>query len=366
MGNITGKMSKDLKQHGGTSREESGVVLQSVRRLESFSGVPGGSRKEDEQVVLPEHEFIKHSDLPGTTRLSQIAMLGSHDAGTYAFSSRRNGWTSTGARLPQAFKTQKLDLCDQAKAGARYFDIRVAKNGKDKFSFFHGPSVAGRKKNTTEGDAKQDVEKLLRYAAGHKENFYLLKMVFKTSSVANEFLNKVLRPFNAHFITSDDTTSLGNATVDLLKREHKKKNIAILVKDYDKYQAEEDNSYWDYEKQTATKWANRVSAQATAEEIQALHSQPQPENKLVVAQTNMPFASLAHGEISGGVKDNLFSNGHILADKIHAIQQNSNGENVTSLNIVSCDYIGSEEGPYQQFMKAIDEHNRALIMRAAE
>ncbi|AKH65165.1 MULTISPECIES: hypothetical protein [Photorhabdus] len=33
--------------------------------------------------------FVNHNELPADTQLSQIAMLGSHDAGTYAYSRKR-------------------------------------------------------------------------------------------------------------------------------------------------------------------------------------------------------------------------------------------------------------------------------------
>ncbi|MBS9437097.1 hypothetical protein EAE91_07890 [Photorhabdus noenieputensis] len=291
---------------------------------------------------------VNHNELPADTQLSQIAMLGSHDAGTYAYSRKRNGmFSSLGALFPSAFKTQNKSLREQAEAGTKYFDIRVARNKDGSFSFFHGPSVAA-------GDAITDVKELLSHAAGDINNFYLIKFVFKgegkkknTASGTSDsdiFLERVLEDHRNNLITRSDTPSLSEATVDLLS---KGKNIGIMVHGYDGVE-----SHWAYKEQVHTKWANRANAEGTAKFLSEFHANPAPEGKLNVMQTNIPVASIGRRQFTSGVKSYLSRNNAVLADAV---------EKIPHAGIISADYIGDTHSATSGFIETIESHNRRLM-----
>ncbi|WP_323836534.1 hypothetical protein [Photorhabdus africana] len=291
---------------------------------------------------------VNHNELPANTQLSQIAMLGSHDAGTYAYSRKRNGmFSSLGALFPSAFKTQNKNLREQAEAGTKYFDIRVARNKNGSFSFFHGPSVAA-------GDAIADVQELLSHAAGDTNNFYLIKFVFKgegkkkntASGTSNSdiFLDLVLKAHHNNLITRSDTPSLSEATVDLLS---KGKNIGIMVHGYDGAE-----SHWAYKEQVHTKWANRANAESTAKFLSEFHANPAPEGKLNVMQTNIPVASIGRRQLTSGVKSYLSRNNTVLADAV---------EKIPHAGIISADYIGDTHSATSGFIETIESHNRRLM-----
>ncbi|KMJ47008.1 hypothetical protein AB204_00490 [Xenorhabdus khoisanae] len=294
--------------------------------------------------------YVNHSKLPAGTKLSEIAMLGSHDAGTYAYSRRKSGFASSlGSLLPAAFKTQNRTLRQQAEAGARYFDIRVAQNKDGSFSFFHGPSVAG-------SDAVSDVKSLLEYAAGDTNHFYLLKLVFKgekgqssAAASSNTFLQSILEGHQQRLITLDDTSSLGEAMVDLLD---KGKNIGIMV-DRKKYDGTE--PHWGYKESVNTKWANRANAEETANFLLKFHENPVPD-KLNIMQTNIPVASVGRGQFTSGVKRYLFGNRDPL---IKAVAQLPAG-------IISADYVGDSGSATSKFMETINQYNRSLMERDEE
>ncbi|MCC8365492.1 hypothetical protein J8V57_04230 [Xenorhabdus sp. PB61.4] len=308
---------------------------------------------EIETIEQPsQNGYEDHKDLPDNTPLSKIAMLGSHDAGTYAYSKRRNKNRiprSLGEAFPGAFKTQNKTLVEQAKAGARYFDIRVARNKDNSFSFFHGPSVAS-------GNAVDDVIELLQYAAKNTNNFYLIKFVFKGESKKNTvsrenaasdvFLETVLKNYHGNLITKSDTLNLGDASVDLL---NKGKNIGIMVHGYN---GVEKNFVYPYKKQVNTQWANRANAKATAKFLTSFHKKPAPENKLNIIQTNMPFASVKHGEFTKGVKNYLSRKKNILAEAI---------DKILHPGIISADYIGNDNSATPEFIKRIKLHNQELM-----
>ncbi|TDB57279.1 hypothetical protein [Photorhabdus khanii] len=291
---------------------------------------------------------VNHNELPADTQLSQIAMLGSHDAGTYAYSRKRNGIASSlGTVFPFAFKTQNRSLKEQAEAGTRYFDIRVARNKNGSFSFFHGPSIAA-------GDAIADVKELLNHAAKDTNNFYLIKFVFKgegkkknTASgtpASDIFLEQVLNGHHANLITSNDAPSLSKATVDLLS---KGKNIGIMVHGYSGTE-----SHWVYKEQVHTKWANQANARATADFLSEFHANPAPEDQLNVIQTNMPVASIGRGQLTLGVKSYLSRNNTVLADAV---------EKIPHAGIISADYIGNTHSATSSFIETIESHNRRLM-----
>ncbi len=64
-------------------------------------------------------------------RLRDIAIPGTHDAGTFSIKSL--------ASIEAVSVTQSRDLCQQAKDGIRYFDLRVSNDDdNNKFIIVHG------------------------------------------------------------------------------------------------------------------------------------------------------------------------------------------------------------------------------------
>ncbi|WP_446469282.1 hypothetical protein [Xenorhabdus stockiae] len=294
-------------------------------------------------------DYLNHIDLPDNTPLSKIAMLGSHDAGTYAYSKRRNKNRiprNLGEAFPGAFKTQNKSLVEQAEAGVRYFDIRVAQNKDNSFGFFHGPSVAS-------GDAVDDVRELLKYAKEDPDNFYLIKFVFKGESKKNttsennaasdDFLNQVLEGYRDNIITTSGTPNLGKASVGLL---NERKNIGIMVHGYN---GTKKNLLYSYKDEVHTKWANRANAKATADSIKNFQSK---EDKLNIIQTNMPFASFKHGEVTRGIKKYLYKNHTDLTDAVNGL---------SDAGIISADYIGCSDNGTSKFLEIINSKNQQLM-----
>lgn len=285
--------------------------------------------------------MINHHDLPENTHLGKISMLGSHDAGTYDFS----GFKSAGAVFPFAFKTQSLNLKEQAIAGARYFDVRVAEKADGSFGFFHGTSVTG-------GDAVADVRDLLGYAKEDSKNFYIFKFAFKndktkniaTTTSSDKFLRQALEGYYDNMITQKDTPALSMAKVTLLN-EHK--NLAVMVHHY-----RGSEPHWRYEQQVYTKWANHANAKKTADFIVTFHSAPAPKDKLTLIQTNMPYASIKNREITLGVGKNLDKNTDVIASAV---------DEILFPGIICGDYIGTSIGASERFRIKINSDNHKLL-----
>lgn len=283
---------------------------------------------------------INHSELPENTLLSQVSMLGSHDAGTYAYTS----YKSMGGLFPFAFKTQCITLLEQAKAGARYFDIRIAMKKNASFGFFHGQSIS-------EGDAVSDVMVLLEYAKNDPKNFYLMKFHFKNeisgagniTTSSDIFLKLALKDCRGNLITKSDTQNLAMININLLG---KNKNIAVMVKNHHGTE-----QHWLYDEQVHTKWANKADAQKTAKFIREFYKTAPPKDKLIVIQTNMPFLSVNSWDVTRGVKSYLSKKSDIIASAVDAIPYPG---------IISGDYIGYKKSATNRFKTKIKSDNEKL------
>ncbi|MCW7650489.1 hypothetical protein OM409_23980 [Serratia bockelmannii] len=286
---------------------------------------------------------INHSELPENTILSQVSMLGSHDAGTYAYTS----YKSMGGLLPFAFKTQCITLLEQARAGVRYFDIRIAMKKNASFGFFHGQSIS-------EGDAISDVIALLEYAKNDPKNFYLMKFHFKNeisapgniTTSSDIFLKRALKDCRDNLITKSDTQNLAMITINLLG---KNKNIAVMVKNYHGTE-----QHWLYDEQVHTKWANKADAQKTAKFIREFYKTVPPKDKLIIIQTNMPFLSVNSLDVTRGVKSYLSEKSDIIASAV---------DEIPYPGIISGDYIGYKKSATNRFKTKIESNNEKLLRK---
>ncbi|AUI85952.1 hypothetical protein BS333_05905 [Vibrio azureus] len=274
--------------------------------------------------------LIKHSLLNPETPIGKLSMLGSHDAGTFAFSRKESGLGSLGSFVPGQFKTQNLNLVQQAEAGATYFDIRVTlSKSSGKHEFFHDISSAG--------DAEKHVKDLLQHAVNDSDNIYLLKFDLKKGG--SDFLEKVLtEDVNSHLIKKDNDKNI--AELKLSDTLHKGKNIGLMFK------APGDDDDFSYKQETHTKWADKNNVKDTVDFLKEFHQESMVSgNKLNIMQTNMP------GKGTESVKPLVTRGAEELANTVKDLPP----------GIISGDYIGLEEGPYGSYIDIINTNNDNLI-----
>lgn len=304
-----------------------------------------------------EYPMTKHTDLAPNTRLNQISMLGSHDAGTYAFTSQ-TGISSLGTLMPGSFKTQNQNLVDQAKFGATYFDVRISGE-----SFTHGFS--------SDGNAVEDFKDLLKYASEDKSNIFIVKLELPTSllsrSSAKKFNDKVFEAVKDHLITPQDIKNLpekkshvGELTLE--DTSNMKKNIVILYKDADGVGAklgikrsEDDPQIFDYKSEVALKWPQTRSTEGVIEslknQIDDKNNKDALDKKIVVMQTNIPVGKK-------GVKQKLETNQGRLVKAM--------AEEIKQQGVISGDYIGHDKGTYEGYKNIVNDRNNQLKPPAAE
>lgn len=90
--------------------------------------------KNNDELTKEKEKFYSSwmSAVKDDTPINKVAILGSHDSGTYKMESIIKNMTST----------QGLSIGRQLAYGTRYFDIRVYKEGSD-LKIFHGPDTSG-------------------------------------------------------------------------------------------------------------------------------------------------------------------------------------------------------------------------------
>lgn len=313
---------------------------------------------------LPENlPPLDHADLPPQTRLTQLNMLGSHDAGTYLFSKEKaQGSGGLGEKFPGPFKCQSLDLVGQAEAGVRYFDLRVKRDEGNVYRFFHGPGSTG-------GDALEEVKKLLRYAVEDERNLYILKLHFKKRD-ARHFVRQ-LSDFEQRIIennASNPEKSLGSLTIGNTIGQNK--NILLLVKNAEDSIMEGSlkKYFWDYDKNTNTKWADQASGSGTGAHILNFHGNldVDRENKLNIIQTNMPMRANPVSKDFNHFFDitKLFSVKNLAADQKEQVTNFVRYLVLRGVSpgIISMDYAGKDDrSDTRLYRQLVDDENRRLV-----
>ncbi len=286
------------------------------------------------------------ASLPSETRISEISMLGTHDSGTYMYSRKRArglaGKMALGELLPSAFKTQKLDLVEQAQAGARYFDIRIKKNAQGSWGFFHGPSQA-------RGDAVKETRALLAHAQKDAGDLYIFKFVFKGDQQANEFFEQAIEDYKHRFISSNTMEQLGSVTIgDSIEQN---KNMAALVNGGSP-EGFRDIAF-DYRSNVHTEWGNMSRGAPLAQHIEDFSYQPKRnEDDITITQTNMPvFSKKNKPPLHPGIRSVAESDHKIVADAV---------DRVDNPGIISIDYIDTPYASTDRYKEIIKRKNTRL------
>lgn len=225
-----------------------------------------------------ESQGINNMEFRENTKISDIAMLGTHDAGTYNIKN-----------LKGVSVCQHLDLVQQAEAGVQYFDLRVRKNKEGVWKFYHGEKNKGRGFNAS-GPAMQELDSLFDYTKKHLERLFLFKFHFDLStddpSAIAGFLENVRNKLEGQLIEKTESGGLlGQVTISdsLLKG----KNVGILAH-HAGGEVEGESSIWNYGDNTYGGWGKTPKAGQLIEHLTGNIQRENPEGKILVSQTNLP------------------------------------------------------------------------------
>ncbi len=237
--------------------------------------------------------ILPAADFESSTKISDIAMLGSHDAGTYGYSKYRRQAEGTtpklGGLLPGAFKSQSLNLEEQANTGVRYFDIRVNKGLGKSYHFVHSPSKYTDPLCNTSNDAVAETQKLINYAKKNQNQLFLIKLVIPHKD-REDFFDKVFYSNRRNFIINNGKP-LGTMTIG--ETIHQGKNIGIMYKDLSKIKepSRRDKYLFDYKSSVNTEWGKTSDSKAMADFLTRRAQESDPnDDRITITQTNMPFS----------------------------------------------------------------------------
>lgn len=290
------------------------------------------------------------SNLNPDTKISQVALLGAHDAGTYGIE-----------KLEDFTVTQNMGLLDQADLGVRYFDIRVRKEGEHWY-FYHG-----EKSKLCNGftnyryNALVIVRNLVSYAVHHPQDLFILKLHFdETANSSKEiynFINDILysggHGYSEHFITHDNSNTkyLGGATLqNTVLKGH---NIAILSNHIgEEASVKLANIVWDYKSNTNTKWGATVDAHKLIKTLKNNLVARNPD-KITISQTNFPGISPQELRMPGLRK---------VARENHAIVASALENDPNWHGIISIDFVGNcELSSTKTYLDMINAYNKGLM-----
>lgn len=222
-------------------------------------------------------------------RLRDIAIPGTHDAGTFSIKSI--------SAIEAVSVTQSRDLCEQAKDGIRYFDLRVRNDdSNDKFIIVHGP-IRGE-------DLPLVLDPLYQFAKTHPKE--ILIMDFQE---LNDFAdNEDVQRFNDYFLTkfsdrlipnSSAGVNLNAGNIQIADAWHMNRNIIVLAKDSRVLASS--NYYWQRSRNIDSPWANAAKVEDLKLHQDAQIILHQNTNKFYVSQMQLTFMG------SGGITDKFTS-----------------------------------------------------------
>ncbi len=295
-----------------------------------------------------ESQGINNMEFRENTKISDIAMLGTHDAGTYNIKN-----------LKGVSVCQHLDLVQQAEAGVQYFDLRVRKNKEGVWKFYHGEKNKGRGFNAS-GPAMQELDSLFDYTKKHLERLFLFKFHFDLStddpSAIAGFLENVRNKLEGQLIEKTESGGLlGQVTISdsLLKG----KNVGILAH-HAGGEVEGESSIWNYGDNTYGGWGKTPKAGQLIEHLTGNIQRENPEGKILVSQTNLPAMIPPSGKVLTEPK--AWRGLEKLADNSHeqvargVEQATRNGANP---GVISGDFVNTEHASTAAYERIRDRHN---------
>lgn len=256
-------------------------------------------------------------------RLRDIAIPGTHDAGTFSIDSI--------GIIKDVAMTQSRDLCQQAQDGIRYFDLRVRNMDDDnRFIIVHA---------FVKGDELSAVlDPLFEFAKSHPKEILILDFQelndFEDGGDVTRFNQYFLNKFSSLLISRHANNQPVNAAnIKISDSWNSNRNIIVLAKDQKVLDSSE--YYWHRASNIDSPWANA----ATVADLKAHQDEQirkfQNSDKFYVSQMQLTF-------MGSGDLFSKFTSLDNLADKanahLNAWMMNYETELGLAPNIIMVDY----------------------------
>ncbi|EFL92606.1 putative phospholipase domain-containing hypothetical protein [Candidatus Regiella insecticola LSR1] len=307
-------------------------------------------------------EAITNAQMCGTTPINNIAMLGTHDSGTYAMEN-----------LTGISRCQKINLIQQAEQGAQYFDLRVRRNDEGVWKFYHGERGAAFGGFNSSNEAIPEVKALFQYAAAHSENMFIFKFHFDTEgrfapdneTTVKNFIDEVSSDYRARLIKkTNENDRLGDLTLDQTLKE--KNNIAILA-NHAGTVPQNNEEIWDYKATTRGGWGKMPRAEQLVKHLEK--SLKSDKEEILVSQTNLPAFLPPSAAIFSNPK--ALMGLEALAKSLHAkvatafsklVKENNFNPGIISMDFIGIDHLSSTA----LYRELCNFHNRQFVPKISE
>ncbi len=239
-----------------------------------------------------ERLYSQNSDV----RLRDIAIPGTHDAGAFSIKSI--------SAIEAVAVTQSRDLCQQAKDGIRYFDLRVRNDDDaDKFIIVHS-IIRGE-------DLPLVLDPLYEFAKSHPKEILIMDFQelndFEDNEDVRRFNDYFLSKFSDRLIPNHDAgVSYNSGNIQISDAWNMNRNIIVLAKD-SKVLASS-NYYWHRGSNIDSPWANAATVEDLKNHQDSQIISHQNTDKFYVSQMQLTFMG------SGGIIDK-FTSLQSLADE---------------------------------------------------
>ncbi|QMU64756.1 MAG: hypothetical protein GKR88_10960 [Flavobacteriaceae bacterium] len=332
--------------------QDSPAKVTGFRRLDSSEDVSSESGVD---------RTVDNTELSRQTTLAEIAMLGSHDSGTYNVE-----------RHKPVSVCQHLDLTEQAKHGVQYFDLRVRKSDDSDWQFYHGEKKWFMAGYNATGSATRELSKLFDFAKQNPRQLFIFKFHFDkhtndSDEIGNFLQQEVVEKLKDNLIPNREGTGLGEVTLE--NSVYRGKNIGILAH-YAEKSIEENSTLkeyvYKYKENTRGGWGNTPKDQELIQHITKNIAEDSGEGKrgrILTSQTNLPaFVPNVHKAIfmpkTYRGLEHLAAKSHAnVAQGVERAITDDEGNVVRNPGVMSMDFVGTEAASTDYYAELRDKAN---------
>ena len=261
-----------------------------------------------------------------------------------------------------------MNRVEQAKQGVQYFDLRVRKNRRGDWKFYHGERSKALGGFNASESAISQLDSLYDYAKKDTENLFIFKFHFDKGKDGGQggqkistFLKaEVVDKLKGNLIKRRGDSLLGESTI--ADTVHSGKNIGILAHHTGEQVLEEENIkdyLWPYSANTYGGWGKTPDSNELIEHLTENIRKENTEKKMLISQTNLPaaippsFKVLKNPAAWKGLK-HLASRSHkTVAEGV----QRAVGDNEHSAGVISMDFVGTDKSSTAFYAKLRDRYN---------
>ncbi len=278
---------------------------------------------------------------PCLNSITQIALPGTHDSGTYSIQYPRLSRVPLGGKIAGLLQdysvTQIKTLKQQAESGVRYFDLRIrSASCSSGFKIHHG-IIDG-------SDCKEQIDSLFMFAQDHQREFFLIKIQFDKDKkeMIDHFYQTIIKSHEQALVSKGNPSE--GYDLSQINLDNNSENVLLMTKDKHSYLHKNNEKCWSYKDIVLTKWANTADSAKLKDTNKELIKKKTELNGKLLAISQMQKTALTTAHSNRDAFKSLFEQARSVNENLDdwLVQWVKENKDLVP-NIVTSDYFDSFE-----------------------